>query len=434
MNNELRTLKIFKIKLVFTLSIILYSLFLIHDSQFLIPASAAEVPENLKSAIEQKTKELETINQQISEAQKKLDETEGKGKTLKKEITQADQKISQLNLGIKASEINISKLKLEVESLQYNLKDIHGSMEKTRAGIAKLFRELVKRDREPLIITFLRGDSLADSINELANVASLNLGLSEKTTELQLLDTQVAKNIDVTAQKKQQVEKENSNLKNKKGIAASQKSEKQNLLEITKNQEKNYQNLLSELEKQQNSISDEISKIEDQLRASFDPDLLPSKRPGVFAWPIQLKKYGGLAYITQHFGEKSYLYRGKAHNGLDIGSPLGTPILAADDGIVVAVDNNDQSVWNKYQYGKYVLIDHKNNLSTLYAHLSRQNVNKGDAVKRGDVIGYLGNTGYATGPHLHFGAYWTPSILMKVLPPAKGLVPVGVIIDPEDYL
>ncbi len=285
-----------------------------------------------------------------------------------------------------------------------------------------------------MLVTFLKGNSLADSINDLENTLNLNASLSEKVVNLQILDKQVAENIDLTAKKRGQVEQENQNLKNKKSIAATQKSDKQILLAATKNQEKDYQNLLSELEKQQNAISDEIDRFEDQLRTSFDPTLLPSKRPGVFAWPIQLKKYGGLAYITQHFGERSYLYRGKPHNGLDVGGPVGTPIYAADDGIVLAVDNNDKSSWQKYQYGKYVMIEHKNNISTLYAHLSKQVVKKGDPVKRGDIIGYLGNTGYATGPHLHFGAYWTPSIQFKTISPAAGLVPVGVIIDPEDYL
>ena len=143
---------------------------------------------------------------------------------------------------------------------------------------------------------------------------------------------------------------------------------------------------------------------------------------------------GGRGIITQHFGEVSYLYRGKPHNGLDIGVPLGTPVFAVDDGVVIAVDNNDKSRWNKYQYGKYILIRHKNDIATLYAHLSQQVVVKGAEVKRGSLIGYSGATGYATAPHLHLGAYWAPSILMQSFPPAAGLVPVGVLVNPEDYL
>ena len=74
-----------------------------------------------------------------------------------------DQKLNQLNLGIKASEINISKLRLEIDSLQYDLKDIRGSMDATRAGIIKLFKELVKKRPGIDPLTFLRGNSLADS-------------------------------------------------------------------------------------------------------------------------------------------------------------------------------------------------------------------------------------------------------------------------------
>ena len=77
---------------------------------------------------------------------------------------------------------------------------------------------------------------------------------------------------------------------------------------------------------------------------------------------------------------------------------------------------------------------HENGLATLYAHLSRQTVGAGAAVKRGDLVGYSGNTGYSTGPHLHLGLYWASSIEMKSVPPAAGLVPVGVTLDQQIYL
>lgn len=110
--------------------------------------------------------------------------------------------------------------------------------------------------------------------------------------------------------------------------------------------------------------------------------------------------------------------------------------MAAADGKVIAIGNNDKgtSRWARYQYGKYIVIEHENNLSTLYAHLSRIIVQKGEAVKRGDIIGYSGETGYSYGPHLHFTVYWTPSVQFKSIPPAAGLVPVGVTINPMDYL
>jgi murein DD-endopeptidase MepM/ murein hydrolase activator NlpD len=113
---------------------------------------------------------------------------------------------------------------------------------------------------------------------------------------------------------------------------------------------------------------------------------------------------------------------------MDFRASIGTPIYAAGDGQVFAVGNN-----GNVQYGKYVVIKHENNLATLYGHLSRQVVSAGKSVKKGDIIGYSGSTGYSTGPHLHFGVYWAPSIELKTISGA-GLVPVGVTVNPEDYL
>jgi murein DD-endopeptidase MepM/ murein hydrolase activator NlpD len=73
-------------------------------------------------------------------------------------------------------------------------------------------------------------------------------------------------------------------------------------------------------------------------------------------------------------------------------------------------------------------------MTTIYAHLSKTATAIGATVKRGDLIGYVGATGYATGPHLHFGLYWTSTIELKKIPPAAGLVPVGVTLSPEEYL
>jgi murein DD-endopeptidase MepM/ murein hydrolase activator NlpD len=87
----------------------------------------------------------------------------------------------------------------------------------------------------------------------------------------------------------------------------------------------------------------------------------------------------------------------RAHKGVDMAVPTGTPIYAAGDGVVAEIKLNDRS------YGKYVLIRHNSEYSTKYAHMSRvANIKKGQRVKQRQVIGYVGMTGLATGPHLHY--------------------------------
>ena len=85
----------------------------------------------------------------------------------------------------------------------------------------------------------------------------------------------------------------------------------------------------------------------------------------------------------------------KWHDGLDFSGPIGTPIYATGDGKVEYAEL-------RKGYGKTILLDHSFNHKTLYAHLDGYAVKKGTLVKRGDLIGFMGNTGLSTGPHLHY--------------------------------
>jgi len=86
----------------------------------------------------------------------------------------------------------------------------------------------------------------------------------------------------------------------------------------------------------------------------------------------------------------------KMHRGMDFTAPKGTPIYASGDGKITRVDNNSSG------YGKHIRIDHGYGYLTLYGHLSKYNVKKGQKVKRGDLIGFVGNTGRSEAPHLHY--------------------------------
>lgn len=113
---------------------------------------------------------------------------------------------------------------------------------------------------------------------------------------------------------------------------------------------------------------------------------------GMFAWPFEHDQY-----ISSPFGTRVDPISGeiKTHGGTDIAAPLGTPILAAADGVVVT------ATWHN-SYGYYVKIKHDDTYSTLYAHCSALHVSVGQRVKQGQVIADCGSTGYSTGPHLHF--------------------------------
>jgi murein DD-endopeptidase MepM/ murein hydrolase activator NlpD len=404
--------------------IILGALFLMGNNK-----SFAETSNNLKQQINDKAQALQEINQKILETQQELGKTANQSKTLNQEIQRFDYTINQLNLNIRASEIMIDKLNLEIESLQYEIGDIQNQIQIKKSAVASLLDILNKRDQETALTIFLRNKSLAESFTELQNLADFNFRLSNEVSGLLELNSQLSGNLELNSQKKQNVISENNNLKNKKTITNNQKSEKQTQ---TKNQEKAYQQLISELEQRQSAIAAEIEKLEEELRLTIDPSLLPAPRSGVLEKPIK-------GPLTQGYGDTGFAktaYRGKWHNGVDFGAPIGTPIVAAESGTIVEMWDQDKYCY-KGAYGKFMVIQHNNNLTTLYAHLSLFNANlkKGDSVNRGELIGYVGNSGYATGPHLHLTVYASQTFRIGSSKVNCGpVMPYGGDLDPMKYL
>ena len=115
-----------------------------------------------------------------------------------------------------------------------------------------------------------------------------------------------------------------------------------------------------------------------------DPNAIPS------IWPVRGR-------ITAGFGERMDPFSGEEafHPGLDIADPYGTDVLATGDGLVIEAEPDAG-------YGRSILIDHGDGITTRYAHLSRIFVVVGEQVKQGEIIGAIGTSGRTTGPHLHY--------------------------------
>ncbi|MBL4939741.1 MAG: M23 family metallopeptidase [Lutibacter sp.] len=113
---------------------------------------------------------------------------------------------------------------------------------------------------------------------------------------------------------------------------------------------------------------------------------------------IQPVKKGDLTRMASGFGWRSdpFTKARKKHYGMDFTAPRGTPIYASGDGVIIRADQRSSG------YGKHIRIDHGFGYISLYAHLSKYNVRRRQKVKRGDLIGFVGNTGRSQAPHLHY--------------------------------
>lgn len=111
--------------------------------------------------------------------------------------------------------------------------------------------------------------------------------------------------------------------------------------------------------------------------------------------PIDKDKY----WVSSDFGRRKNPFSGewKNHNGIDLAANTGTPVYAVKDGGVTVCIKMDPT------FGNYIILSHdRGKMTSVYAHLSKLNVEKDQVVKKGDIIGWVGQTGMATGPHLHF--------------------------------
>lgn len=401
--------------------------------------TAPQAGGTLRDSLQQKAEELQKIQTQKDAVQKNLDTVLQSKNSLNREIKILDSNISELNLSIKANQLNIEKLSSDIDVLSEEVSNLESNIASQKITIQKLFVALQERDRENTLFLILKSMRLSEAVAEMQSISSLNMSLATNMQRLQDLQKEMADKLDEARSKKDDREQERTGLVSRQYIVKDQKDEKQKLLSRTKAQENVYQQQISELERVQGEISQEIEKIESVLRKSIDPNLLPIPRKGLFAWPLP----GGR--FTQGYGSTPFAlrnYKSQRHNGVDLGGvPIGSVVVAGESGTVINAGDQDKFC-PRGAYGKFVVVKHGNGLTTLYGHLSRIGVTVGMQVGKGQVIGYMGRTGYATGPHLHFTVFAS-----QTLTPARpgapegtqpssqcGPMPVGGDIDPMLYL
>ena len=141
---------------------------------------------------------------------------------------------------------------------------------------------------------------------------------------------------------------------------------------------------------------DKMAKYLDEMSLQYaheqDAELRGVYSDSQFIWPVP-----SCTLLTSPYGYRTHpiLDYERLHAGLDIGAKFGEEIIAADGGTVLIAEYSDS-------YGNFVLIDHGDRYSTAYGHMSEIAVEAGQEVKQGELIGYIGSTGWSTGPHLHF--------------------------------
>jgi len=386
---------------------------------------------DLKQQIDAKNQEIQKLEVEIEQYQASIDDAETTAKTLSGEIKRLDSEVKKLNAQINLTQKRIAKKELEIRGLGTDISDTENSIKNRQENLAKILDGLRKTENEDMLETFLKYDSLSGFFNELEKIRNLDASVRQNYEELKTLKVDLENRKRKAEAARKDLKNLQNDLINQREIQKDARAEKNSLLSSTKNQEALYQKLLKEREKRRAEIYDEIRLIENDLKKQIDFGTLPVFSRGILLNPID----GGT--LTQGFGLNSFsrytdVYGGNGHNGIDLRAPVGAPVRAAESGVIKATGNTDY-ICPRGSYGRWILIEHPNKLATLYAHLSLVRVSPRQEIARGDVIGYSGNTGYTTGPHLHFTVYDARTVELRQSR-VCGVLPYGGYLNPLNYL
>lgn len=398
--------------------------------------SFAQTAEEIRSKIDAKSTDIEKLEQEIRSYQTQLDGLGKQKSSLSSTIKELDLTRKKLIASISVTENKIEKTNLKIQSLGFQIVSKEGSISTNTKAIIAGLRAINEFESASLMETLFSKNDFTSIWNSMDAIITVNEKVKEKIVELKEVKGELEDTRTETLSAKAELVKLKNELADEKKIVDQNTAQKNKLLKETKNSEANYQKLVKDRLAKKEAFEKELRDYESELQYILDPSKLPNA--GVLSWPLDN------IYITQNFGKTEAgkrLYKNGTHNGIDLRASVGTPVKAMADGVVAGTGDTDVQCPG-VSFGRFVLIKYNNGLASTYGHLSLIKVNIGDKVSRGGIVGYSGNTGYSTGPHLHVSVYAKDAVDLKTLPskscPGKVLTqpisPINAYLDPMFYL
>ena len=374
---------------------------------FFVPTASASKESEYKQKLSDLAEKEAEYQKQLDEAESDISDKEaysdtlvGQIETLNEEISVYSSQISALNDDIADKQAVIDKANADVadqmKMLRKRLVAIYEAGETSDLEIilgAKDFSDFL--DKVELVRT------LTESDKKLIN--KIQKRLDKVSGEQQQLVDDRAELEESEEQLETKQEKLNTLLAENKAVLAElyqAKSDAKSLLADAQAEEDEIQSQLDAYYAAQNAKKNKSSGGSGGSGGSGSSDTPINISGSGYTWPTP-----GCYAVGSPFGED----RGYSHKGIDILAGMGDTIVAAESGTVIASNNTCTHNWGKDGscgcgggFGNYVMIDHGNGYSTTYGHMTSTAVSTGQTVSKGQVIGYVGSTGWSSGTHLHY--------------------------------
>lgn len=341
------------------------------------------------------TNETENLEEQKKEVEDKIKDSNIKLEYLQDELSATMLRVQEIEDKVIEYENDSKELGQKVDTLQTSIDDAQSKLEIATQNydekmdiLAKRLVTMYESGDTTYLDVLLKSKNLTDFISRYYVIEEM----AEYDTEIINQIKEEKENIETTRQK---LENEQAEIK----VVKAKAEQTSIVLNNTKTLQNSYIKKLSseekKLQEQITSFKQEEAEIEAKILAAtngIDADI--QYTGGEMLWPVAIEG----TVITSNFGIREHPIQGvvKEHTGIDIGNaPLGTPVVAAADGIV------SYAGWLG-GYGNCVMINHGDGIVTLYGHGNKILTTVGAEVKKGDTIMEVGSTGNSTGPHLHF--------------------------------
>ena len=395
-------------------------------------AQSLSVPlSEIKDKIEDHNDKIRQLDAEIKTYERQVEVVGNEAKSLQSAIKVLDINQKKIGTEIKKTETNIQKTSLTIGNLASEIGEIEEKIGSNTEAIEKTLNNINQNDEESMIESFLTNKSISDVFDEYDSMTKFQKEVRAQTEELNVYKEDLSTKKNVSEAEKKKLQNLRGELGDQNTMLTNNKKEKGTLLTTTKNKETEYKNLVAQKQAEKERFEKELFDFESQLKRAIDPKSFPSAKRGIIGWPLDN------ILVTQAFGktvDARRLYTSGTHNGVDFRASRGTPVKSVLDGTVQSTGNTDEQR-GCYSYGKWVLIKHPNGLTSLYAHLDLIKVSSGQSVSIGETIGYSGQTGYATGPHLHFTLYASQGVEVQRYSSSKNCKNVSIpVSDSKAYL
>ena len=342
------------------------------------PTWADDTTDSLNSELESIQGQIGNARAQKASAEEIIREIAVKLHTIQVELDAANAELDRIHSEEDKVNAQIKQIELELEAARKQLLE-------RQALLNKRIRAIYIHGQLNYLEVIMGSKNFSDFANRLELLKRVIRSDYNLIQDIRVRQEQIQAKMNELSLQKQELEKLAAEATKAQQAIEMKRAEQQAVMDSAKAQ----RDAAEQMEQDLIASSERIrQQIQARQGGGMEPQVIGS---GILGYPCS-------GPITSPFGYRIHPIFGTTiyHSGIDIGVDEGTPVHAADSGVVIYSGSGLTG------YGNVVIIDHGNGLSTLYAHNSALLVSEGESVSKGQVVAYSGMTGYATGPHVHF--------------------------------